>query len=129
MPFKPGDAKPPNSGRRKGSPAKPIARMPDSKVPAPKLSRDVAARLAVLGLDPIAGLVRVGVKAEEAGELAVAKSCYAELANYVYPKLRALEQSGALEINVGVQAKQILRDRIAGVRERIGAGSGIIESH
>lgn len=91
MPFRPGDAKPPNSGRKKGSPAKPTTRTQDSKLPPPKLSRDVAARLGILGLDPIAGLVRVGVKAEEAGELGVAKSCYAELANYVYPKRRSTD--------------------------------------
>ena len=129
MPFRPGDAKPANSGRKKGSPAKPTTRTQESKLPPPKLSRDVSARLEALGLDPIAGLVRVGVKAEEAGELGIAKACYAELANYVWPKRRALEHSGTLGMDVTLHAKQILRDRIAGIRERLGAGPGVIESH
>ena len=60
----------------------------------PKLARFVRDRLEQAGFDPIAGMIRIGLKAEEAGELNVARQCYEGLAQFVYPRLRAVEHTG-----------------------------------
>lgn len=97
MPFKPGDPKPPGSGRKKKTEAfypRLSPRNEDTAKPLPKLARYVTERLEQLGLDPIAGLARIGIKAEEAGEFGVARLCYSDLAQFVYPRRRAVEHTG-----------------------------------
>ena len=96
MPFQKGQAKPAGSGRKAGSPdAKRHVRSEKTFTPRlTHLAKEVRDRLEEMGLDPISGLVRIGIKAEEAGELNVARACYGELASYVYAKRRAVELSG-----------------------------------
>src|SRR6185503_2272964 len=110
MPFQKGQPRPANAGRKKGSTC--------------KLTADVRTRLQELGCDPIEGLARVGMAAESKGERAVASRCFAELANYVYPKRRAVEISGidgaAIEVNDNSSAIESLASRIAGIAARIG---------
>lgn len=50
---------------------------------------EIAHKLQVLGCDPIEGLVRIAMATETAPELKV--RCYAELAQYIYPKRKASE--------------------------------------
>lgn len=97
MPFRKGDPKPPGSGRKKKTEAfypRLSPRTEDSTKPLPKLARYVTERLEQLGIDPIAGLARIGVKAEEAKEYGVARLCYSDLAQFVYPRRRAVEHTG-----------------------------------
>lgn len=96
MPFVKGMARPAGSGRKPGNPdvVRHVRTLPNVIPRLTKLAKDVRDRLEEMGLDPISALVRVGVKAEEKGELGIARACYAELANYVYPRLRAVEHSG-----------------------------------
>jgi len=56
-----------------------------------KLNRKVDEKLAELGCDPILGLGRIGMKAEEEGDLALAARCYSDLAQYIAPKRRSVE--------------------------------------
>lgn len=126
MPFKPGDAKPPNSGRKKGQgDAVPRVRTEGTTTPRPKFTREVSERLEVLGLDPISGLARIGIRAEAAGELAIAKSCYAELAQYVYPKRRAVEHSGpgGGPIPISADPFESITRELSRLAERSAAGS------
>lgn len=124
VPFKPGDSKPANSGRKKGTPdIVPMrARDPGTATPRPKLAREVAARLEELGLDPITGLVRIGLEAEKGGELGIARLCYTDLASFVWPKRKAVEHTGSVDLNVSVHgnARSVLEDRVAGIAERLG---------
>lgn len=78
MPFTKGQPRPNGAGRKKGSPT--------------KLSKEVASRLEALGCDPIEGMARVAN--DNTVEVAIRVRCYAELAQYVYPKRRATEHSG-----------------------------------
>lgn len=73
MPFQKG-----SSGNPKGRP----------KSPANK--RDVAARLAALSCDPIEGMARIAM--DETNSPDLRGRMYAELAQYIAPKLRSTEQ-------------------------------------
>jgi len=53
-----------------------------------KRTLDLAQKLEALGCDPIAGLAGIAMAAETAPELKV--RCYAELAQYVYAKRKAI---------------------------------------
>ena len=81
MPFKKGDPKPPGSGRKKGQKSKDKQAL-EAKLDALKCG------------DPIEALARVGMQAEADGDLSVAANCYKELAQYRWPKLKAIEVSG-----------------------------------
>lgn len=109
MPFKKGDPKPQGSGRKKGS--------------LTKLSREVKDRLESLGCDPIQGMAIIAM--DKTADVALRGRMHAELAQYCYPKRRAVEHSGpngeAIEID-DARPKQRLEDRIRGVADRIRAG-------
>jgi hypothetical protein len=52
-------------------------------------THELTEKLAKLGCDPIEGLARIAMADETAPELKV--RCYAELAQYVHPKRKAME--------------------------------------
>jgi hypothetical protein len=54
-----------------------------------KRTHELAEKLEKLGCDPIEGLARIALADETAPELKV--RCYAELAQYVHPKRKAME--------------------------------------
>lgn len=64
-------------GRKKGTPN--------------KRTQIVIDRLDELDCDPLEGMVRIAKNAEEAGELAIACKVYSELAQYCYPKRKAVD--------------------------------------
>ncbi len=107
MPFTRGSRKPANSGRKKGA--------------VGKLSLQVLSRLEELGFDPIMQMVEIandkGAPLELRGKMA------AELAQYVWPKRKAIEHSGpgGAPIEMNVSARELLARRIAGLIERRGA--------
>ena len=109
MPFKPGQPRPPNAGRKKGG-----------------LTREsVKVICAKAKCDPIAvmcGFVAdVNLKAEFRGRMA------AELAQYLHPKLRAVEHTGPgggpVEI-LNESARDEFARRITGLAARIGTPTG-----
>jgi len=61
-----------------------------------KRTAEVVARLESLDCDPIEGMVRIAEEemAKEDGDRALAGSMYRELAQYVFPKRRAVEVGG-----------------------------------
>jgi hypothetical protein len=75
MPFAPGSHKPTRSGRKKGTPN--------------RSSLEVAERLRELNCDPIEGMARIAMDKRHTPELR--GRMYAELAQYVYPKRKAVE--------------------------------------
>lgn len=72
-----------------------------------KRTEDVIARLGALGCDPIEGMARIAMDATSTPELR--GRMYAELAQYVAPKRRALdvghEQQRPVTIRIGIPAK------------------------
>ena len=58
-----------------------------------KATLEVQERLEELGCDPIEGMARIGLEAEQRGEFQLAGQMYKELAQYVAPKRRATEIS------------------------------------
>ena len=76
MGFEPGMAKPAGSGRRRGT--------------SPKAT--VQGICAKLHCDPIEGMARLAMDEEQKPDLR--GRMYAELAQYVYPKKRAIEHTG-----------------------------------
>lgn len=73
-----------------------------------KMSADIAARLAKLNCDPIEGMATIAKDAYAAGELAIAGKMYAELAQYVAPKLRAIEHSGEGGGAIGIRIERVV---------------------
>lgn len=65
-------------GRKKGTPN--------------RRTQEIAEKLAVLGCDPIEGLARIAMDEESSPELR--GRMFAELAQYVAPKRKAIEHSG-----------------------------------
>lgn len=57
-----------------------------------KATADLRERLSTLGCDPIEGLARIAGNSRT--PVAVRARCFAELAQYVYPKRKALEHTG-----------------------------------
>lgn len=78
MPFARGTLKPPGSGRQKGTPNRATA--------------EVSERLTELGCDPIEGMASIAANETNPPELR--GRMYAELAQYVYPKRKAVEHTG-----------------------------------
>lgn len=111
MPFAKGTPKPANSGRKKGSIC--------------KLSADVRSRLEALGCDPIEGMALISL--DEKAPVEIRARMNAELAQYCYPKRRAIEHSGpggnAIEVDHNFSAVERLKSRIAGIAARSGAQS------
>jgi hypothetical protein len=60
-----------------------------------KRTQDVIDRLEALGCDPIEGMAQIAMDETNSAELR--GRMYAELAQYVAPKLKAIEHSGGLE--------------------------------
>ena len=54
-----------------------------------KKTHELAEKLERLGCDPIEGLAKIALANETASELKV--RCYAELAQYIYPKRKAMD--------------------------------------
>lgn len=78
MPFLKGQPRPDNAGRRKGS--------------KNKLGTVAAERLAELKCDPLEGMARIAADPDNPPELR--GKMFAELAQYVWPKRRAMEHMG-----------------------------------
>ena len=70
---------PKTGGRRKGTPN--------------KQTQDVIEKLEELDCDPIAGMARLALQAEEDGDKNLAAQMYKELAPYIAPKRKAIEQT------------------------------------
>jgi hypothetical protein len=60
-----------------------------------KRTQDVIERLNELGCDPIEGMAKIAAQAMTEGELMLAGQMYKELAQYVAPKRKAIEMTGA----------------------------------
>jgi hypothetical protein len=60
-----------------------------------KKSVEVAEKLAALGCDPLEGMARIAKIAEAEQDYALAGAMHKELAQYVAPKRRAVEHTGA----------------------------------
>lgn len=113
MPFKPGDPKPQGSGRKKQTGKR----------------EAVAAICERLGCEPIEGMVRIANNPK--AKLELRARMLAEIAQYMYPKLRAIEHSGPgggpMEVNVS--GTEMLARRIDSLAERLGTApdSGIAD--
>jgi len=72
------------------------------------------------GCDPIEGMIRIAQDANNKPELR--GKMFAELAQYVWPKLRAIEHSGVGGAPIGIQvsASEELARRIDALAERLG---------
>ena len=60
-----------------------------------KTTLDVEARLKALKCDPIEGMAIIAAKSMAEGELMLAGQMYKELAQYVAPKRKSVEMTGA----------------------------------
>ena len=60
-----------------------------------KATKDVISRLKELKCDPIEGMAKIAVEAYTDGDFALAGNMYKELAQYVAPKRKAMELTGA----------------------------------
>ena len=58
-----------------------------------KRTQDVLEKLEQLGCDPIEGMARIAQQAEEEGDKVLAARMYTELAPYIAPKRKAIEQT------------------------------------
>lgn len=58
-----------------------------------KRTQDVMEKLEQLGCDPIEGMARIARQAEEEGDKVLAARMYTELAPYIAPKRKAIEQT------------------------------------
>lgn len=133
MPFVKGMARPPGSGRRKGSPAKlkpankptvghiSIAAGPYISVGHSMLPRDISEKLRALGCDPIEGMAILAMDKTQKPELR--GRMFAELAQYEFPKRKAIEHTGLIAADDTHSARESLRARIAGIAARSGTGS------
>lgn len=68
-------------GRKKGTPN--------------KANREIIEKLAELDCDPIEGMAKIAQQAYNSGDFQLAGSMYKELAQYVAPKRKAIEHTGA----------------------------------
>lgn len=120
MPFRPGDPKPANSGRKRGAIAKVGPRI---HIGHTQFSGSVSDKLRALGCDPIEGMALLAADTNNTPELR--GRMFAELAQYEHPKRRAIDHSlGSEAVEVEESAKESLRARIAGIAARFGTGSG-----
>jgi hypothetical protein len=94
MPFRRGQPRPQNAGRKKGSVSRPVPVGNSIIFLSPKkanLVATVAARLTELGIDPVEGMAQIA--ADTTVDIGIRARMYAELAQYVWPKRRAIEQN------------------------------------
>ncbi len=98
MPFVKGSPKPAGSGRKKGF----------------SLKGNALETMQRFGCDPIHGMIKIAENKKAGKQIRL--RAYAELAQYVYPKLRAIGMTGPgggpMEVDV-VDARQQLLSRIA----------------
>lgn len=117
MPFAKGTPKPPGSGRQPGQvgPGKKLK----AKIQMIQLSRDVQNRLEELGCDPIK--IMAEIASDEKEDRSLRLRAASEVAQYVWPKRKAVEHSGPNggPINVASSAKDALEARIDGIRQRL----------
>lgn len=83
-----GRPKPAGSGRQKGT--------------VNKKNLDVIQKLAELNCDPLEGMAIIAKKAMESNDYALAGNMYKELAQYIAPKRKAIEHTGADGGSLGV---------------------------
>lgn len=109
--FQKGQPRPAGAGRRKGQ--------------VNKLSLHVLTRLEELGFDPIKKMVDIAMAKTTPIEVR-GKMC-SELAQYVWPKRKAVEHSGFIDGSIvsGADPIDALRSRVAGIIERERA-SGVL---
>lgn len=85
-----------------------------------KITRDVAALLESLNCNPIEGMARIAEDPTVA--MPIRARMYAELSQYVSPKLRSVELSGPgggpVDLNVSASAVEQLERGIARINER-----------
>ncbi len=88
-----------------------------------KLSAMVATRLEELGCDPIEGMALIAMDENSPDELK--GRMFAELAQYVYPKRKAIEHTGAggSAIEMNVTGTEVLTSRINSLAARISTPS------
>jgi hypothetical protein len=98
-PFEKGKPRPPNSGRRKGTPN--------------KMSAAVRARLEELGCDPIEGLAMIAMDEDEPSALRA--HCFADLMPYCYAK--KTEHSGSVSIGDLEELNQLMIEGRERLRE------------
>lgn len=105
MAYQKGHQKIPGSGMQKGMKRKATA------------AKEV---MEAAGCDPIEGMVRLAMDEKQKPELR--GKMFAELAQYVWPKLRAIEHSGVGGGAIGIQVSGAdeLRRRIDALAERLG---------
>jgi Fe2+ transport system protein FeoA len=87
------------------------------------LAKEVAARLEELGCDPIAGLATIA--GDPAVDHYVRVRCYSELAQYLYPKRRAIEHSGpgGGPIPISADPFDAITRELSRIAERAAAGA------
>lgn len=109
MPFQKGQPRPANAGRKK---------LPPGVVPKATVTELLASR----NCDPILGMIDLAMDTTTKPELRY--RCYAELAQYKYPKRRAIEISGPdggpVEANVSI--RELLLSRINSIASRASEG-------
>lgn len=112
MPFTKGMQRPPGAGKKPGS--------------HNKLTLLAVTRLEELGCDPIEGMAKLAVDPTSSPELR--GKMYSELAQYAYPKRKAIDHtmSGGLDVNY-TNGTELLLSRIAGIAARSETGSGDTE--
>ncbi len=77
-----------------------------------------------LGCDPFRIMANIANDEEQPAKLRV--DCAAELAQYLAPKLKAVDHTfgGKSELGINVSGTELLTSRIAGLSAKIGVGSG-----
>jgi len=58
-------------------------------------TKEVIDKLQAMNCDPIEGMAKIAIQAFDEGELSLAGQMYKELAQYVAPKRKAIEMTGA----------------------------------
>ena len=81
----------PGAGRKKGVPNK-------NKI-------EIREKLAKLGCDPIEGMAKIAKEALEEGDRVLAGNMYKELAQYIEPKLKAVEMKVSGDESAPIQIK------------------------
>jgi hypothetical protein len=113
MPFTKGMKRPEGAGRKKGVAGKAVIRVTVG------LCKDPRVRLEELGCDPLRVLAELAL--DPAVENGVRRLAASDLAGFVWPRKKAVEHIGSVDLNVNVSnARQALETRIAGIRERAG---------
>lgn len=94
-----------------------------------KLTSDARSRLEALGCDPIEGMAVIAMDANNPMDLR--GRMFAELAQYVYPKRKAVEHTGpgGGPIEHAISAGELLADRIASIAAHTSEASSTGEPH